>query len=352
MPRPRHMEVQVVGDSEGNVVSLLERECTRQRRQQKVVEEALSASVTADRRAGMSATAGGGAQGAGYGGAGTVEFITDASGFHLIEMNTGLEVEHPVTEMVAGIDLVEWQLRVAMGEKLPLRQDEIAANGHAMEARIYAEDAAKGFLPAAGTIRAWREPAGNGIRIDTGFRAGDAVTPYYDALLAKLIAWGAHRPQALARLVEALGAFGIEGVTTNLAFLRALLRHPQVVRNEIDIGFIERELAALTRSAPSLAALDLAAACAPVLLREQREQISQDGSPWDRTDGWTLAGRRSRRLSFRAAGERADAGLWYGRDGLSMEFGGTNGRVQFRPPEGGVFDMCLGDAPERGAVAC
>src|SRR5216683_2009965 len=270
MPRPRHIEVQVFGDSEGNVVSLFERECTLQRRHQKVVEEALSASVTAERRAAMSAAA---------------------------------------------------------------------------------RSAAQGFLPAAGTIRAWREPAGNGIRIDTGFRAGDAVTPYYDALLAKLIAWGADRPQALARLVEALDAFGIEGVTTNLAFLRALLRHPQVVRNEIDIGFIERELAALTRSAPSLAALDLAAACAAVLLREQREQISQDGSPWDRTDGWTLAGRRSRRLSFRDGGERYDAVLWYGRDGLSMEFGGTNDRLQFVPREGGVFDMCLGDAPERVSVA-
>jgi 3-methylcrotonyl-CoA carboxylase alpha subunit len=351
MPRPRHIEVQVFGDSEGNVVSLFERECTLQRRHQKVVEEALSGTVTVERRAAMSAAARSAAQAAAYVGAGTVEFIADAAGFHFIEMNTRLQVEHPVTEMVTGIDLVEWQLRVAMGEKLPLRQDEIAANGHAIEARIYAEDAAKGFLPAAGTIRAWREPAGNGIRIDAGFRAGDAVTPYYDALLAKLIAWGADRPQALARLVEALDAFEIAGVTTNLAFLRALLRHPQVVRNEIDIGFIERELAALTRSAPSLAALDLAAACAAVLLREQREQISQDGSPWDRTDGWTLAGRRSRRLSFRGGGERYDAVLWYGRDGLSMEFGGANDRLQFVPREGGVFDMCLGDAPERVSVA-
>src|SRR5262249_8837439 len=182
-------------------------------------------------------------------------------------------VGHAVTEMVTGVDLGEWQLRVAMGEKLPLRQDEIAANGHAIEARIYAEDAAKGFLPAAGTIGAWREPAGTGIRTDTGFRAGDAVTPYYDALLAKLIAWGAARPRALARLVEALDAFEIAGVTTNLAFLKVLLRHPQVVRDEIDTGFIEREISTLTRGAPSLAALDLAAACAAVLLREQREQV-------------------------------------------------------------------------------
>src|SRR5262249_22544857 len=195
MPRPRHIEVQVVGDKEGNVVSLFERECTRQRRTQKVVEVSLSAAVTAERRAAMSAAARSAAQAAGYVGAGTVEFIADASGFHFIEMNTRLQVEHPVTEMVTGIDLVEWQLRVAMGERLPLRQDEIAANGHAIEARIYAEDAAKGFLPATGTIRAWREPAGNGVRVDTGFRAGDAITPYYDALLAKLIAWGADRPQ-------------------------------------------------------------------------------------------------------------------------------------------------------------
>jgi 3-methylcrotonyl-CoA carboxylase alpha subunit len=350
LARPRHIEVQVFGDGAGNVVSLFERDCTLQRRHQKVVEEALATAITAERRAAMSAAARAAAQAAGYVGAGTVEFIADAAGFHFIEMNTRLQVEHPVTEMVTGLDLVEWQLRVAIGEMLPLRQDEIAADGHAIEARIYAEDADKGFLPAAGTIRTWREPAGNGIRIDTGFRAGDAVTPYYDALLAKLIAWGADRPQALGRLVEALDAFEIVGVTTNLAFLKALLRHPQVVRDEIDIGFIEREISTLTRSAPALGALDLAAACAAVLLREQREQVSED-SPWDRTDGWTLAGRRSRRLSFRGGGERYDAVLWYGRDGLSMEFGGTNDRLQFVPREGAVFDMCLGNALERVSVA-
>ena len=350
LDRPRHIEVQVFGDGDGNVVSLFERDCTLQRRHQKVVEEALAAAITTERRAAMSAAARAAARAASYVGAGTVEFIADAAGFHFIEMNTRLQVEHPVTEMVTGLDLVEWQLRVSMGETLPLRQDEIAANGHAIEARIYAEDAAKGFLPAVGTIRAWREPAGDGIRIDTGFRAGDTITPYYDALLAKLIAWGADRPQALGRLVEALDAFEIAGVTTNLAVLKALLRHPQVVRDEIDTGFIEREISTLTRSAPSLGALDLAAACTAVLLREQREQVSED-SPWDRTDGWTLAGRRSRRLSFRGGGERYDAVLWYGRDGLSMEFGGTNDRLQFVPREGAVFDMCFGNALERVSVA-
>jgi 3-methylcrotonyl-CoA carboxylase alpha subunit len=266
-------------------------------------------------------------------------------------MNTRLQVEHPVTEMITGLDLVEWQLRIAMGEKLPLGQDQIAANGHAIEARIYAEDPEKGFLPASGTIRAWREPAGEGIRIDAGFRAGDDITPYYDALLAKLIAWGADRPQALRRIGEALDAFEIGGVTTNLAFLKALLTHPQVIRDDIDTGFIERELSTLTRSAPALAVLDVAAACAAVLLREQGEQVASENSPWDRADGWTLAGRRSRRLSFRHGAERYDAVLWYGRGGLSLEFGGKNERLQFVPREGGVFDMCLGDALERVSVA-
>jgi len=349
--KPRHIEVQVFGDNDGNMVSLFERECTLQRRHQKVVEEALSISTTAERRAAMSAAARSAAQAAGYVGAGTVEFITDSSGFYFIEMNTRLQVEHPVTEMITGLDLVEWQLRIAMGEKLPLGQDQIAANGHAIEARIYAEDPEKGFLPASGTIRAWREPVGEGIRIDAGFRAGDDITPYYDALLAKLIAWGADRPQALRRIGEALDAFEIGGVTTNLAFLKALLTHPQVIRDDIDTGFIERELSTLTRSAPALAVLDVAAACAAVLLREQGEQVASENSPWDRADGWTLAGRRSRRLSFRHGAERYDAVLWYGRGGLSLEFGGKNDRLQFVPREGGVFDMCLGDALERVSVA-
>jgi 3-methylcrotonyl-CoA carboxylase alpha subunit len=348
--KPRHIEMQIFGDGEGNVVSLFERECSLQRRHQKVVEEALSIALTTERRDAMAAAARSAAHAAGYVGAGTVEFVADAAGFYVIEMNTRLQVEHPVTEMITGLDLVEWQLRVAMGEKLPLRQDEIAANGHAIEARIYAEDPEKGFLPASGTIRTWREPSGDGIRVDTGFRAGDAITPYYDPLLTKLIASGADRPQALIRLVEALDSFEIAGVTTNLAFLKRLLRHPQVVSGEIDTGFIEREISALTRSAPSLAALDLAAACVAVLLREQSEHTRSD-SPWDRTDGWTLSGRRSRRLRFREGAERYDAVLWYARDGLRLEFASRSERLQFVARQGAVFDMCLGDAPERVSAA-
>jgi 3-methylcrotonyl-CoA carboxylase alpha subunit len=350
--RPRHIEVQVFGDTHGNVVSLFERECTLQRRHQKVVEEAPSITVTAERRSAMAAAARSAAQAADYIGAGTVEFIVDAGGFYFIEMNTRLQVEHPVTEMITGLDLVEWQLRVASGDPLPRRQDHVAVEGHAIEARIYAEDADKGFLPATGTIKAWHEPAGEGIRVDTGFRVGDAVTPYYDALLAKLVAFGADRPQALARLVEALGTFEIAGVTTNLAFLKALLVHPKVVAGEIDTGFIERELSALTTPKPAIASLDLAAACVAVLIREEQEQSAEkDRSPWDRTDGWTIGGRRSRRLSFRHGAERSDATLWYGRDGLTMEWDGAKARLQFVARAGALFDLCLGDAPERASAA-
>ena len=346
--RPRHIEVQVFGDTLGNIVSLFERECTLQRRHQKVVEEAPSIALASERRADMLAAARAAARAVRYVGAGTVEFIADETQFYFIEMNTRLQVEHPVTEMITSLDLVEWQLRVAAGEPLPLGQDHIQANGHAIEARIYAEDADKGFLPSTGTIRTWHEPSGNGLRVDTGFRAGDTITPYYDALLAKLIVWGADRPQALARMVEALGEFEISGVTTNLPFLGLLMSHPLVARGEVDTGFIERELAALTISASSVAALDLAAACVAVLVREQNEQVPQSlPSPWDRTDGWTIAGRRSRRLSFRHSSERYDAVLWYGRDGLSMEWRGTDSRLQFVPRDGGLIDICLGDALER-----
>src|SRR6266436_2428543 len=350
LTRPRHIEIQLFADTRGNTVALFERDCSIQRRHQKVLEEAPAPGMDPARRKAMSEAAVAAARAVGYVGAGTVEFIAEGDAFYFMEMNTRLQVEHPVTEMVTGLDLVEWQLRIAMGEKLPLGQDQIAANGHAIEARIYAEDPEKGFLPASGTIRAWREPAGEGIRIDAGFRAGDDISPYYDALLAKLIAWGADRPQALRRIGEALDAFEIGGVTTNLAFLKALLTHPQVIRDDIDTGFIERELSTLTRSAPALAVLDVAAACAAVFLREQGEQVASENSPWDRADGWTLAGRRSRRLSFGHGAERYDAVLWYGRGGLSLEFGGKNDRLQFVPREGGVFDMCLGDALERVSV--
>jgi 3-methylcrotonyl-CoA carboxylase alpha subunit len=243
-------------------------------------------------------------------------------------------------------------LRVAFGETLPRKQHEISASGHAIEARIYAEDADKGFLPSTGSIRRWREPAGDGIRVDTGFRAGDAVTPYYDALLAKLIVHAPDRSAALGRMVAALGNFEIAGVTTNLAFLRALLKHPQVMRGEIDTGFIEREMSALTSAASPITALDVAAAAAAVLRREDEERIaSQDVSPWSRTDGWMLFGRRSRRWSFRHGAERLDAMLRHGRDGMTMELAGTRALLRYLPRANGELDVTLGDAMESVSAA-
>jgi 3-methylcrotonyl-CoA carboxylase alpha subunit len=350
--KPRHIEVQVFGDSHGNVVSLFERECTLQRRHQKVVEEAPSIAVTPERRAEMSDAARAAARAVEYVGAGTVEFIVDGDAFYFIEMNTRLQVEHPVTETITGLDLVEWQLRVAAGDPLPRAQEAINAEGHAIEVRIYAEDARKGFLPSIGTIRRWRPPEGPGIRVDSGFREGDAVTPYYDALLAKLIVAGADRAEALARMARALDGFIVEGVTTNLAFLKAVIGHPKVASGDIDTGLIERELPALAAAEASIAPLDLAGACAAVLVREQNEQAAPGlPSPWDRSDGWTLAGARSRRLSFRRGSERFDLALWYRRDGLSMQSHGSDVRLQYAEREGGTIDLCLGDAPERVTAA-
>ncbi len=345
--QPRHIEVQILGDNHGNIVSLFERECTLQRRHQKVVEEAPSVALTPARRAEILAAAKAAAQAVGYRNAGTVEFIADASQFYFIEMNTRLQVEHPVTEMILGLDLVELQLRVAAGEKLPFLQEEVEPRGYAIEARVYAEDPGKGFLPSTGAIRTWREPSGPGIRVDSGFRAGDPVLPYYDALLAKLVVLGEDRGRALARMVGALGQFEIDGVATNLTFLNALLKHPQVVRGDIDTGFIERELAQLVAAPAHPTALDMAAAATAVLLRDSEElTAAKPCSPWHRSDGWMLAGARKRRLAFRYDGGRLTATLRYERDGMHMEFAGVCDALHFTARQGGQFDVTLGHVSE------
>jgi len=349
--QPRHIEVQILADNHGNIVSLFERECTLQRRHQKVAEEAPSIAISADRRAEMSAAARSAAQAAGYRNAGTVEFIADAAQFYFIEMNTRLQVEHPVTEMILGIDLVELQLLVAAGEPLPFVQDDIAAKGHALEVRIYAEDPARGFLPSTGLIRTWSEPSGPGIRVDSGFRAGDAVLPYYDALLAKLIVLGEDRVRALARMHDALGGFKIEGVATNLEFLRALLAHPSVARGEIDTGFLEREVGNLVRPRRAFSALDAAGAVGAVLVREREEQADSELpgvaiSPWRRGDGWTLAGARKRTLIFRDGEARLSAVLRYERDGMRMEFSGAVHPLAVSARRAGEFEVAFGDIKE------
>ncbi len=292
--RPRHVEVQVFADSHGNAVHLFERDCSLQRRHQKVIEEATAPGMPEKMRAAMGEAAVKAAKAVGYTGAGTIEFIADASDglkpdrFWFMEMNTRLQVEHPVTEAVAGIDLVEWQLRVAAGEKLPKSQKELKPHGHAMEARLYAEDPARGFLPSIGTLERLHLPeAVDGIRIDSGVREGDAVTPYYDPMIAKVIAWAETREAAAAKLAQALRDTQIAGVRTNAAFLIRCLTHPDFVAGDVDTGFIERHKDVLLPP-PSTPRAETLAEAAAFVMRERAETLGSD--PWDAQDGFRLSG--------------------------------------------------------------
>ncbi|RUZ43739.1 biotin carboxylase N-terminal domain-containing protein, partial [Mesorhizobium sp. M7A.F.Ca.US.003.02.1.1] len=270
--KPRHIEVQVFGDNLGNVVHLYERDCSAQRRHQKVIEESPAPGMTPALRKAMTEAAVKAAKAINYSGAGTIEFIVDASQglkadrFWFMEMNTRLQVEHPVTEMVTGTDLVEWQLRVASGEKLPKTQSEIALVGHAFEARIYAEDAAKGFLPATGTLHHLKfpdaAPQGATMRIETGVRAGDAISPYYDPMIAKLVVHATDRQAALEALGAALSRTEVAGSTVNTAFLAALAADPDFAAGDVDTSLIARHQTALTEIAPPTGETIAAAAVA------------------------------------------------------------------------------------------
>jgi 3-methylcrotonyl-CoA carboxylase alpha subunit len=346
---PRHIEVQVVGDSHGNLVSLFERECTLQRRHQKVIEEAPSATLDAGQRAAIGLAARKAAGAVDYVGAGTIEFVSDGRDFFFIEMNTRLQVEHPVTELVTDVDLVEWQLRVAFGEALPLRQEEILLKGHAIEARVYAENPAKNFMPSVGRIRAWRMPdERGGVRIDAGYRNGSEVSPHYDAMLAKVIAFGETREAALDRIVAALDDTDVRGVVTNVSFLSALLSHGEVRSNRIDTGFIERNLKELTQQARDLGNSDIGAAVAAVLARES--VLHDVRSPWSR-GGWMPGGERRRKLTFRdSAGEELSAVQSYGGNGMTLEIAGKAYAFALHPGADGIIDSFLNGTKTR-AVA-
>jgi acetyl-CoA carboxylase biotin carboxylase subunit len=249
---PRHIEIQILADQQGKTVHLGERECSIQRRHQKVVEEAPAWGMTEAVRAAMGEAAVRAAQAVGYVGAGTCEFMMDSTGaFYFLEMNTRIQVEHPVTEAVTGLDLVELQIRIAAGEAIPFEQADVKLSGHAIEARIYAEDPDTGFVPSPGPILAWHAPEGPGIRLDAGFEAGQTVTPHYDAMLAKLIVTGRDRDEALARLARALEAFWVAGIKTGLPFLRRLAANPGFAAGAYDTGFLEAEMA---RAGSTLAA--------------------------------------------------------------------------------------------------
>lgn len=304
--RPRHIEIQVFGDSHGNVVYLFERDCSVQRRHQKVLEEAPAPGMTPERRAAMGKAAVDAARAVNYVGAGTVEFIAGPDGdFYFMEMNTRLQVEHPVTECITGTDLVEWQLRVASGEPLPLQQDQLQIRGHALEARLYAEDADRGFLPSTGTLRHLRLPANTAhVRVDAGVEQGDAITPFYDPMIAKLIVWDVDRDAALRRMQQALAECEVVGVTTNAAFLRRLVMTDSFTQAKLDTALIEREQTALAPndgdSDPALWAL---AAMAGVATSEAARRDARDPhSPWQAQDGWRLGAAAARALTLEHRG--------------------------------------------------
>jgi 3-methylcrotonyl-CoA carboxylase alpha subunit len=348
--RPRHIEIQVFGDTLGNYVYLFERDCSVQRRHQKVLEEAPAPGMTPGMRAQMGLAAVAAARAVNYVGAGTVEFIVEqrAGGemhFYFMEMNTRLQVEHPVTEAITGQDLVEWQLRVAAGEPLPLSQEQLRIDGHAIEARICAENPDNNFLPATGTLRVYRKPACTSfargdVRVDDGVREGDAISPFYDSMVAKLIVHGATREQALARLDAALAATRIVGLATNVQFLRHVVNSRSFSQADLDTALIPRESAVLFRQDTVGAPLAVAAAVAQTLLGE-RSGEGQD--PFSRADGWQSHGLATRRFEFEYQGETLGAQLTYGRGGaLTLSVGDTTAPLAFQPvttADGAAIDL-------------
>ena len=370
LKRPRHIEVQVFADAHGNCVSLFERDCSVQRRHQKVIEEAPAPSMTLTRRNAMGQAAVDAAKAVGYVGAGTVEFIADESGqFYFMEMNTRLQVEHPVTEMITSLDLVEWQLRVAAGEALPVKQSDLQINGHSIEARIYAENPEKGFLPATGMISHLASPdavqfttgqaahlsggirtgAAASVRIDSAMVAGGEITPFYDPMIAKLIVWGPDRAQAIARMLVALQQFEVAPVVTNIRFLQALMRCPSFVSGDLDTSLIERESAFLLPShviEPTAADIPprlIAIACAALFAweadpvsatsnsRKPIQQIVQD--PWASQSGWRIQHAMTRTVQWQAHGDTIGVEAHYAPRGFTLKIADHNELVCLSDPQ-------------------
>jgi 3-methylcrotonyl-CoA carboxylase alpha subunit len=319
---PRHIEIQVFADAEGNVVHLFERDCSLQRRHQKVIEEAPAPGMTPEMRAIMGQAAVEAARAVGYVGAGTVEFIADGreglrpDRFYFMEMNTRLQVEHPVTEAITGLDLVELQFRVASGEWLPFNQDDLEIHGHAVEARLYAEDPEHEFLPSTGKLWALDFPEGKGLRIDTGVEAGDEVTPYYDPMIAKVIAHGATREEALARLADALGKTIVAGPKTNVGFLKKLCEAEEFRAGRFDTGYIDRNMEKLGAAPQNADAEAVRLGVLKLLEHDFAErqfraslQVGPVSSPWDDHDAFQIAGARRQRFLIKVDGERVDVVL-------------------------------------------
>ncbi|MEG0822634.1 MAG: acetyl/propionyl/methylcrotonyl-CoA carboxylase subunit alpha [Burkholderiaceae bacterium] len=340
LQQPRHIEIQVFADALGGCVYLGERDCSVQRRHQKVIEEAPAPGLSEARRRAMGEAAVAAARAVGYVGAGTVEFIAAPDGeFYFMEMNTRLQVEHPVTEMITGTDLVEWQLRIATGEPLPLAQDAIGLKGHAIEARIYAENPERGFLPSIGVLSHFGQPdhvsfvrnsdgesfhAPAPVRIDSGVRAGDEISPHYDPMIAKLIVWGEDRAQAITRMRAALAQTHIVGVANNVDFLERLMANAAFATAQLDTDLIERERDSLFTGANRVSEETLALACARILIDEA---AAQGRDPWSCTSGWRLNHSYTRTLAFKSEKGVHEVALEYARDGFVLHHAGIQARL-------------------------
>ena len=364
LERPRHIEVQVFGDTQGDVVYLFERDCSVQRRHQKVLEEAPAPGLSGQRRQEMGLAAVAAAKSIQYIGAGTVEFIVGQDGtFYFMEMNTRLQVEHPVTEMITGLDLVQWQLAVAAGLPLPLTQAQLAFRGHAIEARIYAENPAKGFLPSTGTLRHLRAPQGvefkvspetmrAPVRVDSGVRQGDTISPHYDPMIAKLVVWGEDRAIALGRMRRALAEYEIIGVSTNIEFLARTVASGAFSSTDLDTGLIERSRAELFPADVGASDEDLAVAALAELLAEQAQAAAtartsgDPHSPWHIVDGWRLNLGSHHALTF-ADGEKVHkVQIHFMPDSYRLSLDGREYRLA-GGEEAGVLRVTLGGASFR-----
>lgn len=359
LDHPRHVEMQVFGDSHGNYVHLFERDCSLQRRHQKVIEEAPAPALPPEVRARLGKAAVAAARAVSYVGAGTVEFLYQDGDFFFIEMNTRLQVEHPVTEMITGQDLVEWQLRVASGQPLPCKQADLRVNGHAFEARVYAEDPQKDFLPATGTLTHLRPPAeGAGVRVDTGVVAGDAVSIHYDPMIAKLVVWDHDRPSALRRLRAALAAYQVVGVATNLAFLSAVAAHPAFEGVEISTKFIDTHREALIPESTPASDTVLAYAALDVLLRRAeaaraQAQGSRDpSSPWHQTTGWRMNGDNHQEIVFLDGENAHKIVVHYAGEGWRLDLPGGSVEARAERDSHGDVIADLGGLRRKATVVC
>lgn len=338
--KPRHIEIQVFADTLGHVVYLFERDCSVQRRHQKVLEEAPAPNWSPSKRQAMGLAAVEAVKAVGYVGAGTVEFIVSPDGaFYFMEMNTRLQVEHPVTEMITGLDLVEWQLRVAAGEPLPLLQDQIVLNGHALEARVYAEDPDKGFLPSIGRLLHVRPPAEHAsVRVDTGVQTGDEITPYYDPMIAKLIVWGPDREQARLQMLQALADYEVVGVRCNLSFLHRLVSSPSFCQADLDTGLIERERENLFPNQAPVPVEVLVLACCARLASEQQ---AQGESLWCTGESWRLNQTAQRTLYFGSEGAQWVVAVQGTPSGHDLMIDGNSHSVRVLSHEGYSFGLML-----------